>query len=210
MTQQEPARASWDTLEPPWRAAIEMAWQSYRDGGIAVGAVLTDPAGAVLGEGRNQRFAGRTRGLLAHAETEALAALPPDKDRARDSVLYTTLSPCPMCLGAIVVARIGHVHLGAIDPTWLGTERLPDLNDEVKHRWPQIHGPLPGPIGTWLAIAPCLNTSGALLRAVERTAPRNAALARAVNRRYQESAHLPDTAIQALEDAWDLLTDSTR
>jgi tRNA(Arg) A34 adenosine deaminase TadA len=187
-----------------------MAWQSYRDGGIAVGAVLTDAAGAVLGEGRNQRFAGRARGLLAHAELQALGALPADKDRARDSVLYTTLSPCPMCLGAIVVARVGHVHLGAIDPTWLGTDRLPDLNDEVRRRWPRIHGPLPGPIGTWLAIAPCLNTGGALLRAMERTEPRNIALARAVHGRYQESAHLPGTAAQALEDAWDLLTGSTR
>ena len=129
VTQQVSARASWDALEAPWRVAIEMAWQSYRDGGIAVGAVLTDAAGVVIGEGRNQRFAGRTRGLLAHAEMQALAALPPDKDRARDSVLYTTLSPCPMCLGAIVVARIGHVHLGAVDPTWLGIERLSDLND---------------------------------------------------------------------------------
>jgi len=161
MTQQEPARASWDALEAPWRSAIDLAWQSYRDGGIAVGAVLTDAAGTVLGEGRNQRFAGRARGLLAHAELGALAALPPDKERARDSVLYTTLSPCPMCLGAIVVAGIGHVHVGAIDPTWLGIERLPDLNDEVQRRWPQIHGPLPGPIGAWLTIAPCLNTSGA-------------------------------------------------
>ncbi len=209
MTQQDPARA-WGALEAPWRAAIEMAWQSYRDGGIAVGAVLTDAVGAVLGEGRNQRFAGQARGLLAHAEMQALAALPPGKDRARDSVLYTTLSPCPMCLGAVVVARIGQVHLGAIDPTWLGIGRLPDLNDEVRRRWPQIHGPLPGPVGAWLAIAPCLNTSGALLRATERTAPRNAALARAVNSRYQESARLLGTAEQALEDAWDLLTGSTR
>ena len=79
----------------------------------------------------------------------------------------------------------------------------------VQRRWPQIHGPLPGPCA-WLAIAPCLNTSGALLRATERTAPRDAALARAVNGRYQESAHLPGTAAQALEDAWDLLTDSAR
>jgi hypothetical protein len=39
VTQQDSARASWDALETPWRVAIEMAWHSYRDGGIAVGAV---------------------------------------------------------------------------------------------------------------------------------------------------------------------------
>jgi tRNA(Arg) A34 adenosine deaminase TadA len=208
MTPQVSARASWDALDEPWRVAIEAAWQSYREGGIAVGAVLTDSAGTVIGEGRNQRFTAQARGLLAHAEMGALAALPPDKQRARDSVLYTTLSPCPMCFGAIVVARVGRVHVGAVDPTWLGIERLPELADEVQRRWPQIHGPLTGPIGAWLAIAPCLNTAGALFRAVERTAPANAASARAVHRRYQERALLPDCALQALENAWDLLSGS--
>lgn len=172
-----------------------------------MGAVLTDGAGEVIGQGRNRRFAGQAGGLLAHAEMEVLAVLPADKQRARDSVLYTTLSPCPMCLGAIVVARVGHVHIGAMDPTWDGIERLPDLNDEVQRRWPRIHGPLAGPIGAWLAIAPCLNTSGALFRAMERTAPDNAALARAVDRRYQEQPSLPDTAVEALGHVWDLLAD---
>jgi hypothetical protein len=115
-----------------------------------------------------------------------------------------------MCLGAIIVARIGRVHVGAIDPTWHGIEKMRELNGEVQRRWPQIEGPLTGPIGAWLAIAPCLSTSGALFRAMERSAPHNAALARAVNIRYQESTNLPDTAAQALEDAWDLLADSTR
>jgi hypothetical protein len=49
VAQQDSARASWDALEAPWRVAIEMGWQSYRDGGIAVGAVLTDAAGVVIG-----------------------------------------------------------------------------------------------------------------------------------------------------------------
>ncbi len=171
-----------------------------------MGAVLADGAGTVLGEGRNRRFAGRVRGLLAHAEMEALGVLPPDKQRARDCVLYTTLSPCPMCFGAIVVARLGRVHIGALDPTWHGIENMPDLNDEVRRRWPRIQGPLPGPIGTWLAVAPCWNTAGALLRAMERTAPGTAALARAVDRRYRECADLPGTAVEALENAWDLVS----
>ena len=199
------ACVSWDALAEPWRVAIEAAWQSYREVGIAVGAVLTDGAGAVVGEGRNQRFAGQIRGLLAHAEMGGLAALPAQKDRARDSVLYTTLSPCPMCFGAIVVAQVGQVHIGAMDPTWQGSERLPELADEVRRRWPRIQGPFTGPVGVWLAIAPVLNTTGALFRAVERTEPTRAALARAVHRRYQERAVLPESAVQGLEDAWDLL-----
>lgn len=205
MSAQPSAQESWEALSEPWRAAIERAWQSYRDGGIAVGAVLTDSAGAILGAGANRRFAGLARGLLAHAELEALAVLPPDRQRARDSVLYTTLSPCPMCLGAIVVARLGDVHIGAADPTWQGIERLPDLSDEVRRRWPRLHGPLAGRAGAWLAIAPALNTGGALVRALERTAPGSAALARAVQRRYQERASLPGTAAEALDSAWDLL-----
>lgn len=205
MTLDVSARASWDALAEPWRVAIEAAWQSYREGGIAVGAVLTDGAGTVVRQGRNQRFAGQARGLLAHAEMGALAALPVEKDRARDSVLYTTLSPCPMCFGAIVVAQLGHVHIGATDPTWQGIERLPELADEVRRRWPRIQGPFTGPVGVWLAIAPVLNTTGALFRAVERTEPTHAALARAVHRRYQERGVLPESAAGALEDAWDLL-----
>lgn len=200
------AYASWDALDAPWRVAIEAAWQSYRQGGIAVGAVLTDGAGTVIGEGRNQRFAGPARGLLAHAEMEALAALPPQKQRARDSVLYTTLSPCPMCFGALVVARVAQVRIGAVDPTWEGIERLPELSDEVRRRWPQVHGPLTGPIGAWLAIAPLLNTTGALFRATERTKPANTALARAVHCRYQERSALPESAVHALQEAWDLLS----
>jgi tRNA(Arg) A34 adenosine deaminase TadA len=160
------AHSAWATLEPAWQHAIAMAWKSYRGGGVAVGAVVTDHEGVVLGRGRNQRFATvAPRGLLAHAEIEALAAVPDDKNRARRTRLYTTLHPCPMCLGATVVARVGHLAFGAYDPTWLGIEQLPQLNDEVAHRWPTSEGPLPGPIGEWLAVLPCLNTNGTLVRA---------------------------------------------
>lgn len=136
----------------------------------------------------------------------ALAVLPAEKERARDCALYTTLSPCPMCFGAIVVARLGQVHLGAIDPTWSGIERLPELAAEVQRRWPLIHGPLSGPVGAWPAIAPALNTTGALMRAMEATHPANAALSRAVHRHYQRQPLLPGCAVEAWESTWDLLS----
>lgn len=201
------AHESWSRLDVPWRAAVEMAWDSCRHGGIAVGAVLTDGTQNIVGRGRNRRFGTSPRGVLAHAEMEALSVVPGSKDRARDSVLYTTLHPCPMCLGAVVVARVGRLHFGAFDPTWRGVEQLPRLNDEVQRRWPKVTGPMTGPLGEWLAVLPCLNTNGTLLRAMESTAPRRAELARAVARRLGSAGGLPDTAEQALELVWDLLAE---
>jgi tRNA(Arg) A34 adenosine deaminase TadA len=210
MPEVTPARRAWSMLEPAWQQAIEMAWESYRDGGVAVGAVVTDEAGVVLGRGRNQRFAAVTPGgLLAHAEMAALAAVPDSKDRTRGTRLYTTLHPCPMCLGATVVARVGHLHFGAYDPTWLGIERLPQLNDEVRDRWPAVEGPLPGPVGEWLAVLPCLNTDGSLVRAMRQESPRRAELARAVARRLADPGDLAGGPGSALERVWDLVAGPT-
>lgn len=63
-----------------------------------------------------------------------------------------------MCLGAVVVARLGALRFAALDPTWAGVERLPELNLEVRTRWPQVAGPMPGPVGRWAAVLPVLNT----------------------------------------------------
>ncbi|WP_198145337.1 nucleoside deaminase [Frankia sp. EAN1pec] len=194
---------AWAALDTPWHKALEMAWESYLAGGVGVGAILTDSGGRIIGYGRNQRFASASPRLLAHAEMEALAALPPGKDRAHDAVLYTTLHPCPMCLGAVVVARIGQVRFGAFDPTWLGIEHLPDLNEEVRRRWPAVIGPLAGPLGEWAAVLPALNTNGSLLRAMETVAPQRAHRARVIADRLE--ADRPDTTSQALEQVWDLL-----
>jgi tRNA(Arg) A34 adenosine deaminase TadA len=201
--------ALWSTLDRPWQVAFELAWQACRAGGVGVGAVLADTTGAIIGRGRNQRFSsGPAGGLLAHAEMEILAALPGRPDPGRTTALYTTLHPCPMCLGAIVVARVNRLHFGAHDPTWLGIERLPELNPEVRHRWPAVTGPLPGPLGDWAAVLPCLTTNGSLVRATEAFTPRRAHLARAVAARLGPGPGLPETTPDALERVWDLLVTS--
>jgi tRNA(Arg) A34 adenosine deaminase TadA len=137
------AARAWTALEPAWRDCLELAWQSFRQGGIAVGAVLAGPDGEIVSQGQNRRrnaVAGpaAVTGLLGHAEINALAAVPADKERSRGYVLYTSLSPCPMCLGATVIARIAAVRFAAADPTWAGIERMPGLNAEVRDRWPDL------------------------------------------------------------------------
>jgi len=84
------AAEAWAALSAPWQECFELAWQSFCSGGLAIGAVVTDPAGHVLGRGRNRRFgtagAAPLEGLLGHAEINALAeGLPPDKVRRRDA-----------------------------------------------------------------------------------------------------------------------------
>ena len=79
---------------------------------------------------------------------------------------------------------------------------MPQLNDEVQHRWPTVEGPLPGPIGEWLAVLPCLNTNGTLVRAMQRVSPVRAQLARAIAESLGNGGRLPETPDLALDQVW--------
>jgi len=83
---------------------------------VPVGAVVVDAAGAVLGRGHNSREADGDP--TAHAEVLALRAAAARRGtwRLDDCMLVVTLEPCTMCAGAIVLARVPRVVLGAWDP----------------------------------------------------------------------------------------------
>lgn len=83
---------------------------------MPVGAVVLGPDGAVVGRGRNtSREAGD---MTRHAELGALreAARTLATPYLTGCTLVVTLEPCPMCLGAAVEARVGHVVFGARNP----------------------------------------------------------------------------------------------
>ena len=96
--------------------ALREAHAAAARGEVPIGAVLVSPAGEVVAAAGN-----RTRELSdpsAHAEMlvirEGGAKL--GSERLIDHDLYVTLEPCPMCAGAIVLARIPRVVYGAVDP----------------------------------------------------------------------------------------------
>jgi cytosine/creatinine deaminase len=101
------------------RAAIEEAELGSREGGIPIGSVLVH-RGRILGRGHNRRV--QQGSAVLHGEMDAL-------ERAgrlpaavyRESVLYTTLSPCAMCSGAILLYGIPHVIVGE-NRTFMGEE----------------------------------------------------------------------------------------
>jgi len=102
-------------------AAIEQAEIGLAEGGIPIGAVLTVD-GEVVGAGHNRRV--QLGSAIRHGETDALeqAGRLPASVYAK-STMYTTLSPCHMCTGAILLYGIPRVVIGE-NRTFLGAEDL--------------------------------------------------------------------------------------
>jgi creatinine deaminase len=103
------------------QAALEEARQGLAEGGIPIGSILVH-SGRILGRGHNQRV--QRGSVILHAEMDAL-------ERAgrlaapvyRASTLYTTLSPCAMCSGTILLYGIRRVVIGE-NRTFRGEEEL--------------------------------------------------------------------------------------
>ena len=92
------------------RAAIDEARLGATEGGIPIGSVLVHN-GRILGRGHNRRV--QRDSAILHGEMDALENAGRQPARSyRESVLYTTLSPCAMCSGAILLYGIPRVIVG--------------------------------------------------------------------------------------------------
>ena len=106
-------------MDPFLQAAIDEAKKGLAAGGIPIGSVLVMD-GKIIGRGHNQRV--QRGSVIHHAEMNCLE----NAGRLAASVyarcvLYSTLSPCPMCSGAIVLYKIPRVVVGE-NKTFLGAE----------------------------------------------------------------------------------------
>ena len=103
------------------RAAIEEAEQGLAEGGIPIGSVLVHE-GRIIGRGHNRRV--QQGSAILHGEMDALenAGRHPAKVY-RESTIYTTLSPCSMCSGAILLYGIPRVVIGE-NYSFMGEEEL--------------------------------------------------------------------------------------
>jgi creatinine deaminase len=103
------------------QAAIAEAEAGASEGGIPIGSVLVHQ-GRVIGRGHNRRV--QRGSAILHGEMDALENAGRQPARVyRESVLYTTLSPCAMCSGAILLYGITRVVIGE-NRTFLGEEDL--------------------------------------------------------------------------------------
>ncbi|HEU4416856.1 MAG TPA: nucleoside deaminase [Candidatus Angelobacter sp.] len=102
-------------------AAIEEARRGMQEGGIPIGSVIVH-GGVIIGRGHNRRV--QKSSAILHGEMDALenAGRQP-ASVYRECTLYTTLSPCAMCSGAILLYGIPRVIVGE-NQTFLGEEEL--------------------------------------------------------------------------------------
>lgn len=104
---------------PGLEVAIEEARSGLSEGGIPIGSALVIE-GEVVGRGHNRRV--QKGSAILHAEMDALedaGRLP--AETYRRATIYTTLSPCPMCSGAILLYGIPRVIVGE-NRTFMGAE----------------------------------------------------------------------------------------
>lgn len=101
------------------KAAVEEAGLGLDEGGIPIGSVIVHN-GRIIGRGHNRRV--QKGSAILHGEMDALenAGRQP-ASVYKESVLYTTLSPCPMCSGAIILYGIPKVIIGE-NKTFMGEE----------------------------------------------------------------------------------------
>jgi creatinine deaminase len=127
------------TNDPFMQAAIEEARLGLAEGGIPIGSVLVLD-GKIIGRGHNRRV--QNGSVIHHAEMNCLenaGRLPASVYRR--CVLYSTLSPCPMCSGAVLLYGIPRVVIGE-NRTFQGPEeyvRSQGVDVEVVHNEECIH-----------------------------------------------------------------------
>ena len=109
-----------NTVNPLLRAAIEEAERGLSEGGIPTGSVLVH-SGAIIGRGHNRRV--QKGSVILHGEMDALEnAGRRSAAFYRECTLYTTLSPCAMCSGAILLYGIPLVVVGE-NQSFMGEEQ---------------------------------------------------------------------------------------
>ena len=120
------------------RAALDEAQKAFDDGEVPVGAVAVEN-GVIIARARNR--VEKKTSVSAHAEIELLRELEKIRGdwRMNGIAVYVTKEPCPMCAGALVLARVDAIVFGAGDPAFGGcggAVSIPEISGALSH--PQI------------------------------------------------------------------------
>ena len=115
------------------KEALKEAKKAYDKGEVPIGAVVVKD-GEIIGRGHNRRETDKN--ALYHAEVIAIndACKNLGGWRLPDTEIYVTLEPCPMCMGAIISARIDKLYYGAKDEKSGAAGSVADLSKALPHK----------------------------------------------------------------------------
>lgn len=112
--------------------ALQLARKALKKGDIPIGAVIADKDGNIIGKGYNQKE--KNNNAVHHAEIIAIneACKKRKSWRLEDCIIYSTLEPCLMCVGAILQSRMAHIVFGLKSSKFGCVESLYNLTIDKK------------------------------------------------------------------------------
>lgn len=124
----------WTDISDIWKKAFREAWTSFRNGCTPIGAVLTDESGNIILSDHNRcNESDIINRKISHAEANMLRRLDTTKYEAKKLTLYSTMEPCPMCLGIAVMSNIRQLQYAARDP-YCGFVHIRDYDSYIEKR----------------------------------------------------------------------------
>lgn len=129
----------WKDLSSHWKEAFRLAWEAYKNDTIPIGAIIVNANGNIIAEGRNQIFDENSSNPLAgtymaHAEMTAMMQLKVNEHPdIKTYSLYTTMEPCPMCFGTMLMMHICDLKYAARDG-FAGATELKDTIGYIKKK----------------------------------------------------------------------------
>jgi tRNA(adenine34) deaminase len=133
----------WSDLNYIWKEAFSLAWESFKRNTIPIGALIVDQEGKIISRGRNRIYDETSNNPLAgtymaHAEMTAMISLKEkEHPNVKQYVLYTTMEPCPMCFGTMVMMGIRNIRFAARDGV-AGAAELNNKMDYIKSKGIEI------------------------------------------------------------------------
>ena len=146
----------WSELSLPWRAALEEAWSASCSGCSPIGAAVVNESGDIIARGRNHIndqnvLPGQICGSqLAHAEINALLAVTCPHEEFHQLAIYTTMEPCPLCMGAIYMAGVRRIYYACRD-TYAGSVDMLGSTPYLSRKPVRAFGPQRGDLENILA-----------------------------------------------------------
>jgi tRNA(Arg) A34 adenosine deaminase TadA len=122
-----------------WEKCLDLAIESFNAKSLAIASIITNNKDVIVSYGSNQLRDNRdtynkiTLSSIAHAEMNAIHNLGIPGMDGKDFTLYTTVEPCPMCIGAISLSRIKNVVVGSKDP-YAGSTQWAQSNNYINSK----------------------------------------------------------------------------